>query len=138
MKTTLLVSAHWSIEEDRNDRVVALRRTSTPFASVEEIASANRDVVARLRAEHRRWGVVVDMRKAPRRNDPAFEVAMRGLREAVETRFARTAVLLETAVGLLQVTRLAREDAASTFATQDEGAAFQFARGAQPGAGEDG
>jgi len=57
---------------------------------------------------------------------------MRGLREAIETRFARTAVLLETAVGLLQVTRLAREDATGTFATQDEAAAFRFARGEPP------
>lgn len=124
------------MEEDRKHRVIALRRTSTPFTSVDEITSANSEVVSRIRAEHRRWGVVVDMRRAPRRNDPAFEAAMRGLREAVETRFARTAVLLETAVGLLQVKRLTREDAADTFATQDEAAAFRFARGEPPGSSE--
>jgi hypothetical protein len=69
------------------------------------------------------------MRHAPPRNDPAFETAMRGLRDAVEVRFARTAVLLDTAVGLLQVTRLTREDGAGTFATQSEAAALRFARG---------
>jgi hypothetical protein len=67
--------------------------------------------------------------QAPPRNDPAFESAMRGLRDAVEVRFARTAVLLESAVGLLQVSRLTREDGAETFATQSEAAALRFARG---------
>jgi hypothetical protein len=129
VKSKAFVSPYWTLEEDPGDRVVALRRTSTPFASVDEIGSANRDIVARIRAEHRRWGVVVDMRRAPRRNDPAFEAAMRGLREAVEASFARTAVLLQTAVGVLQVTRLTREDGTGTFATQDEPAAFRFARG---------
>jgi hypothetical protein len=129
VKSKRFVSSHWTLDEDPDEQVVALRRTSTPFASVDEIASANGDIVARIRAEHRRWGVVVDMRRAPRRNDPAFEAAMRGLREAVEGSFARTAVLLQTAVGVLQVTRLTREDGTATFATQDEAAAFRFARG---------
>lgn len=129
VKTKLIVSAHWLMEEEREGRLVWLRRMAMPFGSVEEIINANQQVLSRIRPEHREWGVVVDMRHAPPRNDPAFEAAMRGLRDAVEVRFARTAVLLETAVGLLQVTRLTREDGAATFATQSEAAAVRFARG---------
>lgn len=129
MRTQLLASAHWFMEEDRDSRVVWLRRLAMPFGCIEEITSANQQVVSRIRPEHREWGIVVDMRHAPRRNDPTFEAAMRGLRDAVQVRFARTAVLLETAVGLLQVTRLTREDGSSSFATQSEAAALRFARG---------
>jgi hypothetical protein len=129
MRAQLITSAHWLMEEDRLNKVVFLRRMALPFGSMEELTSANQQVVRQIRPEHREWGIVVDMRQAPPRNDPSFESAMRGLRDAVEVRFARTAVLLETAVGLLQVTRLTREDGATTFATQSEAAAVRFARG---------
>jgi hypothetical protein len=38
-------------------------------------------------------------------------------------------VLLQSAVGVLQVTRLTREEGSHTFATVDEEAAYRFARG---------
>jgi len=129
MKYKLLSSAHWFMEESIAQRVVMLRRTALPFGSLDELSSANQEVVRLIRPEHRAWGIVVDMRQAPPRNDPSFESAMRGLRDAVEERFARTAVLLGTAVGLLQVTRLAREDGATSLATQSEAEALRFARG---------
>ncbi len=129
MRVNLFTSAHWLMEEDRLSQVVFLRRMALPFGSLEELTASNQQVVRQIRPEHREWGIVVDMRQAPPRNDPSFESAMRGLRDAVEVRFARTAVLLETAVGLLQVTRLTREDGATTFATQSEAAAIRFARG---------
>ena len=131
MKTRLLASDHWLMEEDRQDRVIVLCRTAVPFGSVEDITHANKQVVSRIRREHESWGVVVDMRVAPKRNDAAFENAMRGLRDAVEARFAQTAVLLETAIGILQVTRITREDGTGAFATQDEKAALRYARGDQ-------
>ena len=129
MKAKLIASAHWVMEEDQEQKVVLLRRLALPFASLGELSSANQEVVQLIRPEHRTWGIVVDMRQARSRNDPSFESAMRGLRDAVEARFARTAVLLGTAVGLLQVTRLAREDGATSLATQSETEALRFARG---------
>jgi len=129
MKSRLLASAHWLLEEDPAQKVVLLRRMALTFGSLDELSSANQQVVQLIRPEHRTWGIVVDMRQAPPRNDPSFETAMRGLRDAVEQRFARTAVLLGTAVGLLQVTRLTREDGATSLATQSEAEALRFARG---------
>jgi hypothetical protein len=129
VKTTLLESAHWLMEDDASRRVVWLRRTGLSFGSVLEVVAANDQIILKLAPHHRHWGVVVDMRHAPSRNDPAFEAAMHGLRAAVEARFARTAVLLGTAVGMLQVNRLTRADGATSFATRDEAAALRFARG---------
>jgi hypothetical protein len=130
--TTLLASTHWHMEEDSHYRVVRLRRSRIPFASIAEITAANDAVIQRILPRHRNAGIVVDMRGAPSRNDPAFEAAMRGLRTTLETRFARTAVLLATRVGMLQVNRITREDGTSSFATTDEEAAERFARGEPP------
>ena len=43
--------------------------------------------------------------------------------------FARVAVLLDSAVGVLQVDRLGRAEGGKTYATQSESAATRFARG---------
>jgi hypothetical protein len=129
VKTTVLVNAHWSMEEDVTLRVVWLRRTTLPFGSLSEVTSANEQIVQTMRVHHRHWGLVVDMREAPSRNDPAFESAMAGLRAAVEAHFARTAVLLKSAVGMLQVNRLTRADGAKSFATMSAAAALRFASG---------
>jgi hypothetical protein len=87
-------------------------------------------VIAAIRDDHATYGVVVDMRQAPPRNDPAFENAMARLRGVVTGKFARTAVLLESAAGVLQVNRLGREDGQPhQFATLSETAAMKFASG---------
>lgn len=117
------------MDEDRDHRVVWLHRTAQPFASLDEVTVANEQVVQKLEPRYRLWGVVVDMAHAPARNDPAFESAMRGLRAAINASFARTAVLLGTQVGVLQVKRIAREDSAKSFATVSRDAALRFARG---------
>lgn len=129
--TMVLSTDHWTLEEDVQARVVVLRRTGTPFADVDDIVRANDQAMACFRAEHRTWGVVVDMRHAPRRNDAEFENAMRHLRDRIGKSFARVALVLESAAGVLQVNRIARDEGASdkTFATLSEPAATRFARG---------
>jgi hypothetical protein len=129
VKTNLLRVTHWVMDEDRDHRVVWLHRTALPFGSIGEVAAANEQVVQKFAPYHRQWGIIVDMAEAPARNDPAFESAMHGLRAAVEASFARAAVLLGTQVGVLQVKRLTREDAAKSYATVSRDHALRFARG---------
>jgi hypothetical protein len=121
------------MDEDRDHRIVWLERTAQPFGSLAEVTTANQEVVRKFASYHREWGIVVDMAQAPARNDPAFEGAMRGLRAAIEVTFARTAVLLGTQVGVLQVKRITREDAAKSYATVNRDAALRFARGLSQG-----
>lgn len=127
--TALLQTTHWLMEAEPDERVVWLRRSPLAFASVAEVSDANVEVIEQITSEHASFGLVVDMRRAPARNDPEFEQAMRALREAVEARFQRTALLLATQAGVLQVQRLTREDGSSTFATMSESAAHAFATG---------
>lgn len=125
----LMASEHWVLEEDEAHRVAVLRRTPVAFTSVQEIVESNEHVIDHLRPYHASYGVIVDMRQAPQRNDPTFENAMSRLRNRVGDVFARVAVLLDTTVGVLQVDRLGRAEGGKTFATQSESAATRFARG---------
>lgn len=125
----LLFTKYWCVEEYTKDRVVVLRRTAVPFDSLDLLIRENAAVISQIRPEHGRFGVVVDMRQAPARNDPEFEHAMRTLRETVTERFARLAILIESDAGVLQVNRLGRGDGQRGFATMSESAAMEFARG---------
>lgn len=125
----LTCTKYWFMEEHFKDRVVVLCRTPIPFESLSVLVKENESVLALLRPEHSTFGVVVDMRQAPSRNDPAFEGAMRVLRETLTARFARLAVLIESAAGVLQVNRLGRGEGQRAFATMSEAAAMKFAKG---------
>lgn len=126
---TLHASRHWTMEEDPTGPVVLLRRSAVPFDSIEQIISSNDDAIACVREEHARYGIIVDMRSAPSRNDPGFEQAMRKLREVAEERFARLSVLVESATGILQATRLERKDGGEYLVTTSESGAMKYARG---------
>lgn len=127
---TLLSDEFWTVEEQVKERVVILRRTPTPVDSIEMLIASNERVIGLMQLKHRQFGIIVDMRQAPQRNDADFENAMLKLRVAVATNFMRVAVLLESATGVLQVNRIGRNDGAETFATLNEFAALRFAKGA--------
>lgn len=127
---TLLSDEFWTFEEQTKERVVILRRTPTPVDSIEKLIASNESIIALMQLKHRQFGIIVDMRQAPQRNDADFENAMLKLRVAVATNFMRVAVLLESATGVLQVNRIGRNDGAETFATLNEFAALRFAKGA--------
>jgi hypothetical protein len=78
---------------------------------------------------HRCFGLVVDVRRAPLRNDGAFEDAMARLRAGLTRHFRRTAVLLESNTGELQVSRLERDERGHALATRSESSAYKFALG---------
>jgi serine/threonine-protein kinase len=128
-RITVLSNDYWLMQVDDASRVVHLRRNTVAFESIDTLIVQNQDVIARIRPYHADWGVVVDMRLAPARNDAEFEDAMRYLRKELNRRFARISVLVSSAAGMLQVTRLDRSDGKPTFVTQSEEAAVQFARG---------
>ncbi|WP_141734057.1 cytochrome b5 domain-containing protein [Oligoflexus tunisiensis] len=126
----LMTDLYWTFEEHSRERIVILRRTPTPITVIGELIASNERMIALMQNKYSSYGVIVDMRQASQRNDPDFENAMLKLRLAVATNFARVAVLLESATGVLQVNRIGRNDGAETFATMNEFAAVKFAKGA--------
>jgi hypothetical protein len=106
----------WIITEDTERSFVRITRTTAPFDSLAELEAAGMHLEQALNDARRRCtGVLVDLREGPLRNDPEFEKAMGKLRLAIYRGFKRSAVIVRTAVGKLQVARHAREDQAPGF-----------------------
>jgi len=122
-------SEFWLLEEFPEQQIAVLHRTPLPASSLTALAADNDALLAALRDEHRNFGLVVDTREAPLRNDQAFEEAMAKLRVELTSHFQRSAVLLDSALGELQVSRLERDEGRSTFITRSVTAAFRFAAG---------
>lgn len=90
---------------------VCVTRTDRSFTSAAELDTAHRDLAAALdRLPRKRLGLLVDLRRAPARNDPEFERQMPEHRARLFEGFARRAVLVQTAVGRLHVQRHAQSD----------------------------
>jgi sulfite reductase (NADPH) flavoprotein alpha-component len=126
----LHAGTHWLFEEDPTQNLAVLRRTPVAAVSLEELSQENERVLRCLRPDHRRYGLVVDTRLARMRNDSGFEDAMAKLRRELVGQFERTAVLLESSIGELQVARIERDERRQSIATRSESAAFKFAQGA--------
>ena len=109
MPRVLLKNEYAEVTLDESTRIVHFRRSTTALASKEaverffvelEAASPKKD-----RAQMR---LLIDVREAPSRNDPAFENAFIRFRPRIFGGFERRAVLVKSQVGKLQVNRLVR------------------------------
>lgn len=125
----LLTVHYWSLDEYTDRKLVILRRSPAVVTSLEDLAAENSLILSALGVRYTDYGLVVDLRQAPVRNDPEFESTMSNLRLGLLRSFKRTAVLIESAIGVLQVNRLRRIDQSNTLATQSESTAIKFALG---------
>ena len=82
-----------------------------------------------LGPEHASWGVLIDVRSAPGVNDEPFERSVEVVRSELASRVARVVFLVSSAVGALQVNRVARESGTRASVTQDEDEALRWATG---------
>jgi hypothetical protein len=122
-------SEFWVLEEFPEQHIAVLVRTPLPARSLVALAEDNDALLATLRDDHGEFGLVVDTRQAPLRNDPDFEQTMARLRFELTGRFKRTAVLLDSPLGELQAARLERDERRGTLVTRSVSAAFRFAAG---------
>jgi len=122
-------SAFWVLDEFPEQRIAVLRRTPLPAPALAALAADNDVLLSTLRQDHGQFGLVVDTREAPLRNDTAFEQTTAKLRLELTSRFQRCAVLIDSPLGELQVARLERDEGRSTFVTRSVSAAFRFAAG---------
>lgn len=128
----LLDTQYWLLREDDTRKLVFLKRTAVPFESPAAVVEACQRVIVLLHPVHRSYGVIVDMRDAPFRNDPAFEAGMAALRSKLTRSFPRLVLLVQSPMGVLQVNRLTRTEGGHTFVTRSESDALRFALGEEP------
>jgi hypothetical protein len=72
------------------------------------------------------WVLLNDQRLAPGRNDPEFEQALVRLRNRLYPLFRKRAVLVQSMVGKLQLTRLSKADGLTRLVSQDEAEIFRY------------
>ncbi len=126
MAKEVFADEYFRIVVDERSRLVWLIRTTAAFPTLEMLEAAFNDVSDAVNKLPVEWSLLVDSREGPLRNDPAFEQILARARGQIVARFARSAVLVKSAVGKLQIARYAREDHKSPRVFDDEEAAVAY------------
>jgi hypothetical protein len=127
VQSELLHTSHSKIVADDEARVVTRERTGERFESLDAVEAEYEAIVRALDLVPREsFGVIVDLRRAPPRNDEAYEEIARRYNARLYGRFRRVAVLVQTAAGKLQLHRFldATRPDARIFDDESEARAF--------------
>jgi hypothetical protein len=129
----LCETPHFRLTVDRQRALVHWARSSVPIATLAQYEDmARKTVLALLALDRSKHSILIDVRQSPLRNDPSFDEAMLRFRRDIHRGFARTAVLVRTRAGVLQISRHAKErpDDVPEFRTfMDEAEAIAFLTG---------
>jgi hypothetical protein len=125
----LFSNQHFTVLAAPAAHFVRVVRTAEPFRTADEITGGWAEV-SRCFDRLGRKGLLtlMDLRNAPARNDPEFEKPMTAALVAVRRDVKRIAVLVRTAVGGLQVKRVAKAAGAEEFITSSEEEALEYLR----------
>jgi hypothetical protein len=119
--------AYFVVESDSVNHLVVVRRTERAFETLDDATRAHEAVVEKLSMLSRRaFCLLVDLRSAPLRSDPEFEEAIAPVRKRLFSGFARTAVIVRTAAGRMQVSRHLRSDGVDPNVYVEENEAIAF------------
>lgn len=98
-----------AIYHDPTQQLVFLKRYSLPYPSLVEVEQNFQRLEKAMGLISRpRSLLLVDARDAPMRNDDRFEATFAPSRARLMQGFKKTAVLLRSAIGVLQVERLSK------------------------------
>jgi hypothetical protein len=121
----LLTTEHLVIDEEPERRLVRMLRTDAPLDSPAVMQSLLAAIIKATRPlDKPRLRVLVDLRRAPMRVGK-FDPQLRALQQTVRE-YARSAVVVRTAVGSLQVSRISRETGVGHGVFHTEQAALAF------------
>jgi hypothetical protein len=120
-------SAHIVVTVDDERRLVRRVRTGHGYASVAEVEFVYETMLRKLDSIDRRlYGLLVDVRLAPPRNDDTFEQVVERHLQGLYSGYRRVAILVKTEAGRLQMKRLARQRSLDLAAFVDEAAALSY------------
>ena len=122
-------NAYWIVEYDSTNQIAKVKRTEAPFASTADMEAAF-DLLRTTFAgvERGRHALLFDIRVGPMKNEPVFERAFARQRREITSGWRGVIVLVQSAIGLVQVQRHGREDGLDYFVTTDEAEALERAR----------
>jgi hypothetical protein len=123
----VLASPHFEVR--RAEQVAEVVRTEQPFATLAELERAHGQLEDVLDTMPRaKMALLVDLRRAPSRNDPEFERIMSKHRHLMFDGWKLRAIVVRSAVGKLQVQRYARDDGFDVEVFTDVAAAREHLR----------
>jgi len=100
-----LETGHYELEVLEEPHVVKLIRSAEEFQSVLQMVSVLDDIFHAIEdVDGASYGLMMDSREGPFRDDPEYQSAFRLFRERLDSRFARVGVLVtsEESVKVLQ------------------------------------
>ncbi|XXX77737.1 hypothetical protein WMF30_03045 [Sorangium sp. So ce134] len=98
-----------AVHHDPTQQLVFIQRFSLPYPSLAELEQNFQRIEQAIGLISRpRSLLLVDARDAPMRNDDGFDVAFGQAHARLMQGFKRTAVILRSAIGVLQVGRLSK------------------------------
>jgi len=104
-------TVYWQLSIERERDLVRLTRTEVPYEEMSEIGPSFSSIDrALIEIDRKRFDLLLDLRQGPRRNDIDFETHIDRHRRALLGSFRRTALIVKTAAGLLQVKRHLQQD----------------------------
>ena len=125
--TALYRDEYVSVHLEREGKLLRVMRSAKAYpdiATVEQSYGQLIDMVLSLRRKD--LVLLNDQRLAPGRNDPEFEQALVRLRNRLYPLFRKRAVLVQSMVGKLQLTRLSKADGLTRLVSQDEAEIFRY------------
>lgn len=123
----IFANEYIQVHLEQEGKLLRVARTSLGFPDPETIERAYAPLMVILDKLGRTDRCLLsDMRLAPGRNDPAFEAAFARVRSRAVSGFRKTATLVSSKVGILQISRLIREDRVERLVTDSEAEALAY------------
>src|SRR5215204_1314605 len=110
------------------EKLVVLTRLPLPYVDFAEMEQQFLELQRAIATIARRHSVLlIDLRSGPARNDPAFEEKVAHHRQKLLRAFKKTAIIVQSAAGVLQLKRIAKSDGIEgvrIFAAPEEALAY--------------
>ncbi len=110
-------------------QLVWIIRTGTPFTDVQVASRDFQLATEAMPKDLSKLRLLVDVRRVIGRNDPQFEDMFDQFRRQIFVGFARSAILVKSAIGRLQIQRLGREIGIATNVFHEPAEALAFLAG---------
>jgi hypothetical protein len=129
----LFRSTHLIVIREEGGRVIRARRTSAAFATAADMYAVESQFLRAVPMRDRfATSVLVDVRDAPMLANDGLEIEAAKVIDAMASDFERSALLVRTAVGALQVRRIARTNHFRLELFEDEAMALAYLTGNGP------
>lgn len=129
----LFHGTHLIVTREESGKLIRARRTATPFASVADMYGVEAQFLRTIPMRER-YGiaVLVDVRDAPMLSNDGLEIEAVKVIDAMASEFDRSGLLVRTAVGALQVRRIAKTNSFRLELFEDEAMAIAYLTGNGP------